>query len=188
MRKLTVWMQMSVDGFSATIDGTFNWASVSRELTDYWLELSKEFDAMLYGRKVFGMMAAYWPTADKEPDAGAYAKAYSPIWRETPKIVFSKTLTSAEWNTTIVADKIVETLTDLKKRPGKNMAVFGGPSIVSTLVQEGLVDEYRLFIHPIALRGGYSPFGIGSERQKLTLNSCRQFSNGVIAVHYSRAV
>jgi len=187
MRKLAVWMQMSLDGFSATPDGTFNWPSVSHELTDYWLQLSQQFDLMLYGRKVFEMMVSYWPTADEPPNAGEYAKAYSPIWRETPKIVFSKTLTGAQWNTTVVSDRIMETLTDLKERPGKDMAVFGGPSIVSTLVQAGLVDEYRLFVHPVALRGGFSPFGIGPDRLKLRLQNIRQFSNGVVAVHYSRA-
>ncbi len=95
--------------------------------------------------------------------------------------------TSAEWNTSVVSNRIVETLTELKNRSGKNMAVFGGPTIVSTLVQAGLVDEYRLFIHPIAVRGGFSPFGTGPDKLKLALISTRQFSNGVIAVHYSGA-
>ncbi len=184
MRKLAVWMQMSLDGYGSAPDGVLNWPVVSDELTGYWLELIEEFDTMLYGRRVYELMAGYWPAADKQPNADAYAKSYAPIWRDMAKIVFSRTLSSAKWNTTIVSNNIVERVNELKSQPGKDMALFGGPEIVATLIQLGLVDEYRLFIHPVVLKGGSPLFGAGYDRTKLDLVQSRQFGNGVIGVHY----
>jgi dihydrofolate reductase len=105
VRQLTVWMQMSLDGYSAA-PGPFDWPVVTEDLTDFWLETQQQLDTFVYGRKIFGFMSAFRPTADADRNAGSYQKAYAPIWRETPKVVISNTLESVEWNTTVIGGDV----------------------------------------------------------------------------------
>ncbi|GGL46737.1 dihydrofolate reductase family protein [Planomonospora parontospora] len=182
MRNLTVWMQMSLDGYTEGPHGEFDWPVVEPEVLGYFVDLASRFDTFLFGRKVYEMMAGYWPTADRQDSSTDYERAYAPIWRDTPKIVFSETLQHARWNTTVINGDLAAEVTRLKQQPGKGLVLFGGSQIAHELMDLGLVDEYRLFIHPTALGAGRPLFGAG--RTDLTLADARTFDNAVVHLHY----
>ncbi len=186
MRKLTLWMQSSFDGRISGPNGEFDWPIVDEQLTDTFSTLAEEFDTLLYGRKVYEMMAGYWPTADQRPGVDDYTRYYSRHWRETPKVVFSRTLTEADWDTRIVGDDLPGAVEELKRRPGKGLACFGGAEVNHQLIEAGLVDDYRIFVHPVVLGGGPTLFPAqGAGRTKLTLAGSRTFDSGVVHLHYT---
>jgi RibD C-terminal domain len=107
--------------------------------------------------------------------------------KRTPKVVFSKTLTSAPWNTT-VRPNLVEEVTALKTRPNCNMVLLGGAQTASTFVKYNLIDEYRLFVHPVLLLGGGTPlFPTSTEQAGLELVAVMTFDSDVVHVHYQRS-
>jgi dihydrofolate reductase len=103
-----------------------------------------------------------------------------------PKIVFSKTLERVQGNARLVRDNIVEEITKLKQQPGKNMDL-GGPNLASTLIPLGLIDEYRLFIHPVVLGSGTPFFPALDNPISLRLVETRTFDSGVVYLHYQQA-
>jgi dihydrofolate reductase len=186
MRKLSLWMQVSLDGFTQGPAGEFDWPVVNEEVTQYFVYLAGEFDTFLFGRKVYELMAEYWPTADTQPSSTDYDRKYAPIWRDTPKIVFSRTLGRAGWNTEVVGENIAEQIMKLKEQPGKGLVLFGGADMAATLIRLGLIDEYRLFVHPVILGGGTPLFPAFDDRVDLRLVQTRTFDSAVVHVHYQR--
>jgi dihydrofolate reductase len=174
---LTLWMQMSLDGYAASPGGALDWPVVEEELHGHFVAELRQADAFHYGRKVFEMMAAFWPTADEIPGATHNQAEYARIWRPMPKRVYSKTLAGDAdpgWNATVASE--------IGPADGRNV-LFGGPEIASRFIAEGLIDEYRLFVHPVALGDGAPLF---LDRTKLTLVSARTFDSKVVALHYER--
>jgi dihydrofolate reductase len=186
MRKLSLWMQVSLDGFAQGPAGEFDWPVVDDELKEYFVDLAGEFDTFLFGRKVYELMAEYWPTADTQSWSADYERRYAPIWRDTSKIVFSKTLERAGWNTEVVGENIAEQITKLKEEPGKGLVLFGGADMAATFIRLGLIDEYRLFVHPVVLGGGTPLFPAFDDRVSLRLAQTRTFDSAVVHVHYQR--
>jgi len=101
-------------------------------------------------------VTAYWPTAESDPSATPAMLEFARIWKDLPKIVFSRTLISVGWNRRLVRDDPVEEVRRLKAQPGFDMDV-GGPTIAAPLIRAGLIDEYRLFMQPVVLGAG-TPF------------------------------
>jgi dihydrofolate reductase len=128
-------------------------------------------------------MIDYWPTADTQPANPAYIIEYARIWRDMPKVVFSKTLEQVAWNSRLVREDFVGEITKLKAQTGKDLSV-GGPGLASSLVQLGLVDEYQLFINPLILGGGTPFFSSLSNPRRLQLIETRKFGSGVVYLRY----
>jgi dihydrofolate reductase len=101
--------------------------------------------------------------------------------------VFSRTLRHADWNTRIVSDDVAGAVRELKQQPGNGLVLFGGPDIAATFVEEGLVDEYRLFVHPVTLGGGTPLFPTSGVRHRLDLVDSRTFAGGVTHLRYRPA-
>jgi dihydrofolate reductase len=102
-----------------------------------------------------------------------------------PKIVFSRTLERADWNTTIVRDVAVEEITALKAQPGGDL-VLGGADLAAAFMQHGLIDEYRLYVHPIVIGRGKPLFQPSDTKINLQLAETRTFGNGVVLLRYQR--
>jgi len=109
MRRVSLWMQMSLDGYTEGPNGEFDWPIVNKELHTYFVDELRAMGAFLYGRKVYDGMVAFWPTADTDPSSTALQAEYARVWKPMPKIVFSRTLKHVEWNTTVVGENIMET-------------------------------------------------------------------------------
>jgi dihydrofolate reductase len=124
-------------------------------------------------------MANFWLTADEDPMALPYIAKYSRIWKNMPKIVFSKTLERVEGNSSLIRGNIADEVKKLKEQPGKDLSI-GGANIASAFMQLGLIDEYQLFIHPVILGGGTPMFPKLDDTISLTFVESRTFGSGVI--------
>lgn len=183
---LTLWMQTSLDGRAEGPNGEFDWPTVGDDMTSYGLPELRKMGTFLYGRKVFEGMAAFWPDAETWMPDSPFHVAFAQLWKPMPKIVFSRTLTEADWNSRVVRSNVVEEVTKLKAEADAGLVCFGGPDIASTLIGNDLVDEFRLFIHPVVLGGGPSIFPALGERFNLRLDDTRTFDSAVTLVRYSR--
>lgn len=182
--KIIVWMQVSLDGKASGPGGAFDWPLVQGDLWTHFVEGLRGAGQFCYGASVYQQMAAYWPTADEEPDADPRQIAYSKLWKPMPKLVFSRTLTTSDWNTTVSAD--VDMIRDYASKADGHTYVFGGPTIVGDLIGRDLIDEYQLFVHPVVLGGGAPLFPALDDRQPVELVESRVYDGRVVSMHYAR--
>ena len=182
MRKLTYGMGVSLDGFIADRDGAIDWSAPDEELHRFHNQQAREVGVELYGRRLYEDMLT-WETADQQPSASAPVVEFAEIWRATPKVVFSTTLERVEGNARLVREDPGEEVARLKAEPGQDLAV-GGAGLASTLIELGLVDEYRLFVNPVILGAGTPFFPALERRISLELVETRTFGSRVVYVRY----
>ena len=185
MRKVIYSMGVSLDGFVEGPNRELDWSTPDEELHRFWNDQAREIGTSLYGRRLYELMADYWPTADEDPSAPGYVVEFARIWRDTPKVVFSTTLEKVDWNSRLVRDNIAEEVTKLKAQPGKDMDV-GGPTLASSLIPLGLIDEYRPVVHPVVLGAGTPFFPALGSAISLRLVETRTFGSGVVYLRYQR--
>jgi len=185
MGKIVLWMSVSVDGFMEGPDREIDWHLVDDELHSHFNAELAAMGAFLDGRVTYQLMAAFWPTADADPSSPGPVAEFARIWREMPKIVYSRTLERADWNTTIVREVVVGEVMALKARPGGDLAL-GGADLAATFMRHDLIDEYRLYVHPVLLGRGKPLFGPLDARVALELAGTRAFGNGVVLLRYRR--
>src|SRR5881296_2464052 len=125
MRKIILMMSASLDGFIERPDRELDWHMVDDELHRHFNEQLSAMGAFLNGRVTYELMADFWPTADKDPSSTRPMVEFAGIWRDMPKIVFSKTLMHADWNTTVVRDVVPEEIMKLKAQTGGDLALGG---------------------------------------------------------------
>ncbi|GAA5104309.1 dihydrofolate reductase family protein [Nocardia iowensis] len=179
-----LWMQMSLDGFAQGPDDDVHWPVVDEELCESYLDRLTEADVFLYGRKTYEIMASFWPTADRDPAISPFYVEFARCWKKTPKIVFSRTLRTVEWDTRVVSD-LVEEIGELRAQRGCRMVLFGGVQTAATFIAHDLVDEYRLFVHPVLLGGGV-PLFPGVDRAGLRLLDVMTYDSAVVQFHYEQ--
>lgn len=179
MRKIIVSNLVSVDGLFAGPNDELDWFVWNEETAEYVKGLFREVDTLLFGRVTYELMADYWPQAtDEDP-------VIADMMNNLSKVVFSGTLDRVEWhNSRLASGDIAVEVSRLKEQPGKDMVIFGSGSIVSVLSQQGLIDEYRLFINPVILGNGKAHFSGLTRRINLQLVDTRTFSTGVVLLRY----
>jgi dihydrofolate reductase len=170
---------VTVDGFFEGPNRNIDWFVFDDELEKYILETQVNADTLLFGRVTYQLMADYWPSAE-----GRIADFMNAV----PKVVVSKTLNKAEWNNTrLIRDNAPGKIAELKQQPGKDIFVFGSANLSSTLMQHGLIDEYRLGVNPIVLGSGTPLFNGGRSKLDLKLLETRPLKSGVVILHYQPA-
>jgi dihydrofolate reductase len=184
MRKVIYSMGVSLDGFIAGPNGDFDWSAPDEELHRFHNQQTRELGAHLLGRRLYEVMV-YWETAGENPSLSDYELEFARIWKDLPKIVFSKTLEKVEGNARLVSDGIAEEVTRLKEQPGKDLAV-GGAGLAATLARLGLIDEYRPFVSPVVVGGGTPFFPALDEPINLELVETRTFGSRVVYLRYRR--
>ena len=184
-------LQVSLDGFIQGPDGEKDWA-------DSWasaLQLIPDVDMFVLGGRMYPDYGAYWESIEANPDRVPPFQeqvptksevAYARLAATTPHIVLSTTLTSVSWPPTAQVIRDVAELRTLKSRPGKNMYVVGGATLVASLLNENLIDELRLIIHPIVLGKGQGLFSSVTRRLWLDLVQARANESGRVIVTYRR--
>lgn len=185
MRKIILSMSVSVDGFIEGPDRQIDWHMVDDELHRHFNEQLREMGAFLNGRVTHELMAGFWPTADADPASTGPMAEFAGIWRDMPKIVFSRTLRTAGWNTTIMRDVVVKEIMALKERPGGDLAL-GGADLAASFMRHDLIDEYRLYVHPVVIGQGKPLFPVSDIRTRLLLAGTQTFGNGVVLLRYRR--
>jgi dihydrofolate reductase len=185
MRKIVLTSSMSLDGYMEGPDHDISWHRVDDELHQHFNDILRDTGAFLQGRVTYELMADFWPTADQDPDASATVAEFAAIWREKPKIVYSRTLERADWNTTVVRDVVPAEVRALKEQPGGDLAL-GGAHLSAVFLRHALVDEFRTYVHPVLLGAGTPLFSPGSAPAGLRLVESRTFGNGVVLLRYQR--
>jgi dihydrofolate reductase len=182
-RKIILGMVVSLDGFIEGPNREIDWHQVDAEVHQYFNDDLSTRGAFLSGRVTHELMASFWPTADEDPDAEPQMAEFAGIWRDMPKIVYSRTLEHADWNTTIVRDVVVDEVKALKEQPGGDLAL-GGADLAATFMRHDLIDEYRLYVNPVVIGAG-KPLFQGAKLD-LRLVENRTFGNGVVMLRYER--
>ena len=186
MRKI-VWMtSVSLDGFFEGPERQIDWHRVDDEVHSHFNELLKRMGGFLSGRVTYELMAGYWPTADADPAASPTVVEFAGIWRDTPKVVYSRTLERADWNTTVVREVDPDEVRALKEQPGGDLSISGS-DLATVFRGLDLIDEYRVYVHPVLIGRGNPMFRPADSGTDLNLIESRTFGNGVVLLHYERA-
>ena len=182
MRKLKLQMQMTVDGFVAGPEGQLDWMtfSVDPQLIAFINELTDTSDTILLGRKMTPGFIEYWERAATKPDSPEYSFAQKMVGLE--KVVFSKTLNHIDGkNVRVHNGDIVEGVEAIKRKPGKDIVVYGGATFVASLIDHNLIDELNFFVNPVAIAKGRQVF---TGRKPLKLAGSTAYPCGIVVATY----
>ena len=177
MRHVIVSEFVTLDG---VMEAPEKWSSQHwmDELATFKFDELFASDALLLGRVTYHDFAAAWPSMTDET-------GFADRMNSLPKFVVSTTLEEVEWNNSrLIKGNVTEEVSRLKQQPGRDILVAGSGQLVHTLMQHGLVDEYRLMVHPVVLGSGKRLFRDGSETTALRLVDTKTFSSGVVVLTY----
>ncbi len=181
MRKIILQVMVSVDGYFEGPNREIDWHNVDEEFNDMAISFLDTVDTLLFGKVTYELMASYWPSEDARTDDPIVAGKMNSL----RKVVVSTTLKNVDWqNSTLLQGDIVEEVRKLKEQTGKNIAVFGSSDLARLLMQQGLIDEYRIMVNPVVLGAGKSLFDGLDRRQKLRLVGSKAFRSGNVLLHY----
>jgi dihydrofolate reductase len=179
-------MNVSLDGYVETPDRSLDWTYVDEEIHGWFNDRAREADAFVYGRRLWEVMSAYWPTADGDPGATPRMLEFASIWNPKPKIVFSRSLAQVEWNGRVVSGDVATVLAALRQEFPGELAI-GGPTLAAQFIERGLVDAYQLLVHPVAIGGGMPFFARLDAPLGLRRTGLRTFESGAVMLEYAPA-
>jgi dihydrofolate reductase len=185
VRRIVLMISVSMDGFFEGPGGNLDWHLVDDEVHTEFNQVLGAMSAFLDGRVTYQLMADFWPTADADPESSPPMAEFARIWRDMPKVVFSRTLERADWNTTVVREVVPDEIRRMQAEPGGDMAV-GGADLAATFREHDLIDEYRLYLHPVLIGQGTPLFRPTDALADLRLLETRTFGNGVVLLRYER--
>ncbi|WP_053205163.1 dihydrofolate reductase family protein [Jiangella muralis] len=190
MRKLTFAMNVTLDGYIAAPGDDLGWSggdgpdsSSSDELFQLWSDRVAATGLSLYGRKLWEVMSSAWPTADQRPGASRAEIEFAGRWRDLPKVVFSSTISTVDWNARLVTGDAVTEITRLKAEDGGPMDI-GGATLAAAAMRAGLIDEYVLVTYPVLVGGGTPFFTALDNWVNLSMVETRTFPGGVLLTRY----
>lgn len=187
MRKIITTMWVTLDGFIAGPNGEMDWIGeiYDEAMGTYENNLVSEADTLLLGRVTYQSFAGSWPHVPDNPNASEGEKEYARKLNAMRKLVFSRTLESVEWNNSLLLKEVVpEEIEQLKHEPGRDMLIYGSASIIQTLTNHGLIDEYQFLVHPVILGSGKPLFQDIQHQVKLKLVNTRTHPSGVVVLSY----
>jgi len=182
-------MRISLDGYVEGPNGDMSWIrDDDKEAWDDLFAGLPNTDTLLLGGKMYPGYAGYWQSVLDGAAATEEEQRYARWAAQTNHIVFSSTLKKADWpHTRIIRNKTKEEVLKLKQEPGKNIVVLGGATLAASLIDLGLVDEYKLLVVPILLGGSIALFGNLQSRHSLRLMETKTLSSGNVILSYAAA-
>ena len=184
MRKLKLQIQMSIDGFIAGPNGEMDWMTWDwdERLKNYVADLTDPVDTIILGRKLAQGFIPHWTAQMEDPETAEEGAAK---FVETDKVVFTQTLVDSEWaNTRLAKGDLANEIASIKNQDGQDIIAYGGGTFVSSLIEEGLIDEYHLFVNPALLGDGMSIFKKVNYERNLFLVKSIAFDCGIVLLHY----
>lgn len=184
MRKIFSFMMVSLDGFFEGPEHDLSWHNVDAEFIDYAIEQTKKVGLMLYGRRTYQLMESFWPTEQAKDDPKT-----AELMNNTPKIVFSKTLSEVhetkKWkNVKLLHEVDPDYVKKLKEEAGGDIAVYGSDNLCLTLIEHNLIDEFKIMVNPVVLGAGTRLFEGIKNKLELKLLDVRGFKNGNALLTY----
>ena len=184
MGKVVFLMNVSLDGYIETPDHSLDWTTNDDELLGWFNERMRSFEVIVYGRRLYELMNAYWPTAELDRAATGPMVEFARIWNAKPKVVVSSSMQEAPAGWRLTSGD-PETILEELRRDFSGDLEIGGPTLAAGFIRRGLVDEYALVVHPVILGGG-TPFFPDLERPAgLRLLETRTFSSGAVYLGFA---
>lgn len=183
MRRLTCSMGVSLDGYIVGPDGGFAWSAPDEEVFRFATDELRHLGVHLLGRRLYETMR-YWETADQDPSLSPLEREFAALWTSLPKVVFSTTLTSVEGGYQMARGSLAREVERWRAEPGDGDIALGGAALAAGAAALGLVDEYRLRVHPVLVGGGTPFFPRAQRRADLELLDSRTFGSGVVHLRY----
>jgi dihydrofolate reductase len=180
---LVYLMNVSLDGYVETPDRSLDWSKADDEMIRWFSDRSRDAGAFVYGRRLYEVMAAYWPMAESDPAASDAVLDFARIWVPKPKLVVSSTLESVGWNGRLVRGDPVEEVIRLRNDYSGDLHI-GGPTLARAFVERGLIDRYDLVVHPAVLGAGTPYFPRLGAPLHLRLVATHAFANGSLYLGY----
>jgi dihydrofolate reductase len=179
MGKLILSIMTSLDGYMEGPNKELDWHVWDEEMEKHMFRfLNHQVDTILLGRKSYELFVEYWPSSQD---------SIAPAMNALKKIVFSKTLKTAEWNnTTIIGDNIQDEISRLKQSGKKDLVLFGGAEITASLIKLNLFDEYQVIVNPVVLGQGNPAFAL-HEKLNFKLVNLKRFNCGNVIHYYQPA-
>ena len=182
MRKVIASLNITLDGFIAGPENDLDWHFPlwNDDMFTHSREQLLTMSTIILGRVTYESMAAYWPTAP--------AGDFTTMMNSYEKVVFSNSLNSVQWRNTRLADRDIQNeIATLKEQPGDNIIIYGSGSLVQYFMSKNLIDEYRLWMHPVVIGDGVPLFKDCSQRLNLNLLRTKVLSSGVVVLYYQPA-
>ena len=185
MRKVVSFMHISLDCYAADENGGMDWILIDEEMFDYASERINQADTALYGRNTYELMENYWPTAADQPHPTKHDIEHSQWYKSVAKVIVSRTMKGTQLpNITIITENLPTEIRQLKQQNGKEIIMFGSPTLTHSLMEENLIDDYWLFVNPILLGKGTRYFKNLKDSIQLKLLTSKSFASGVVCLHY----
>ncbi|WP_316838444.1 dihydrofolate reductase family protein [Pedobacter gandavensis] len=182
-------MRNVIYGINLTTDGCCDHTKFngSEEIQDYFRDLMKDVDLIVYGRKTYQLMVPYWPEIAKNQSGTKSENEFAQTFDAIDKVVFSRSLTKVEGNSRLISANLAEEVLKLKQAAGKNISI-GGVSLPAQLIAMGLVDEFYFVVHPIIVGTGRRLFEETNLQASLNLKllDSKTLKSGCVALHYSK--
>ena len=183
MRSVTYSMGVSLDGYIVGPDGSFDWTTPDRDVFRHWIDEIRGVGVHLMGRRLYETML-YWETADQEQSLDEAELEWAALWNPLPKVVFSTTLSEVQGNARLASGGLAEEMARLRAEPGGGEIAIGGATLAAEAAALGLIDEYRVVVHPVLVGGGIPYFARDERRVNLELVETRTFSSTFVYLRY----
>lgn len=184
-RKVVYSMTVSLDGFVNGPNREIDWHIVDEEVHTFVDGQQRDVGTYLFGRRMYEVMS-FWDTVDIQSEVPGHVREFARSWKDTEKIVFSRTLEAVPPGYRLGGDDIVQEVDRLRSEPGGDIAV-AGPGLAASVISRGLIDEYRLFVNPVILGSGTPFFPELNHKIRLRLVESRSFRSGVMYLCYRNA-
>ena len=183
MGRLIYLMNVSLDGYIETTDHSLDWTTVDDEMHGWFNDELRGTEALFYGRRLYEVMAAHWPTAESDPAVTPVMLDFARLWNPKPKVVFSRSLEHVDGNARLVRADSDDDFARLKAGFDGELEVCG-PTLAAEFIRRGLVDEYRLVVHPVILGAGKPYFPRMERPIGVRLTETRTFASGAVYLRY----
>ncbi|MDB5194511.1 MAG: dihydrofolate reductase [Parcubacteria group bacterium] len=185
MRKIVLFLHQSLDGYCATVDGGLDWIPYNEAFEKYAEKIVKTVGTPMYGRVTYELMKSYWPKVLQDTAASKHDREHAEWLESVEKIVFSTTLMKEDWNNTrVISANVEEEVKKLKEGEGKDLVIFGSPTLARSLMSMDLIDEFRFTVSPVILGQGLTFMRSIENRVNLELLSSEEIKGGMVALHY----
>lgn len=184
MGKVVFLINVSLDGYFEAPDRSLDWSSGGDELLSWFAERTRAFEALVYGRRLYEVMAASWPMAESDPSVTGPALEFARAWNSRAKVVVSRSIQEAPEGWRLTRGDPATILQELRRDFSGDIEI-GGPTLAAEFIRAGLVDEYELMIHPVILGGGSRMFPDLEHRVGLRLLETRTFAAGVVHLRFA---